>query len=119
MTAPISSETETEAVEAEGLPEVLREAARSAGDAVNDFAETTGVTPLVEEHPYGMVAAAVGIGYVLGGGLFSPTTARLVQTALKVAAIPAVQSQLLSVAEGLLEGLLTQGRRAGLDSDSE
>ena len=42
----------------------------------------------VDRHPYGMVAAALGAGYVLGGGLFTPTTARLLRLGFKVASLP-------------------------------
>ena len=36
------------------------------------------------EHPGRFVAAAVGVGYVLGGGLFSRLTARIVGTAIRI-----------------------------------
>ena len=39
----------------------------------------------MDEHPYRTLATAVGVGYVLGGGLFSSTTRRLVSAALKLA----------------------------------
>ena len=40
-----------------------------------------------------MVLAAAGIGYVLGGGLFSPLTSKIVRIGLRVALIPLVKSQ--------------------------
>lgn len=51
-----------------------------------------------DQHPYGALAAAVGVGYVLGGGFFSPLTERLAKLALKAgiraAVVPFVAAQL-------------------------
>ena len=38
----------------------------------------------MKRNPYGTVAAALGIGYVLGGGLFTPLTARIVRLGLRI-----------------------------------
>ena len=57
------------------------------------------------ERPGRSVAMAVGVGYVLGGGLFSRLTARIVGTALRIGLRTAV---LPFVTEGLL--LLSQKR---------
>ena len=35
-------------------------------------------------HPYGMVAGALAVGFVLGGGLFTRLTDRLAGTALRI-----------------------------------
>jgi hypothetical protein len=51
------------------------------------------------EHPGRSVAAAVGVGYVLGGGLFSRLTARLLGTGIRLGLRTAV---LPFVTEGLL-----------------
>jgi hypothetical protein len=51
------------------------------------------------EHPGRSVAMAVGVGYVLGGGLFSRLTARIVGTAIRIGLRTAV---LPFVTEGLL-----------------
>jgi hypothetical protein len=48
----------------------------------------------VERHPIGMVAAALGVGYVLGGGIFSPTTARLLRIGVRLALVPIIKSQI-------------------------
>lgn len=37
----------------------------------------------VDQHPYGALAAALGVGYVLGGGFFTPLTERIAKLALK------------------------------------
>jgi hypothetical protein len=38
----------------------------------------------LRRNPYGTVAAALGIGYLLGGGLFSPLTARILRVGLRI-----------------------------------
>jgi hypothetical protein len=65
----------------------------------------------VQRHPYAMVAAALGVGYVLGGGLFSSLTFRLVGLGVRVAALPLVKDQLLGLAEAAVSGF------AGGDAD--
>ena len=51
------------------------------------------------EHPGRSVAMAVGVGYVLGGGLFSRLTARIVGTGIRIGLRTAL---LPFVTEGLL-----------------
>ena len=51
------------------------------------------------EHPVRSVAMAVGLGYVLGGGLFSRLTARIVGTGIRMGLRTAL---LPFVTEGLL-----------------
>ncbi|MGZ6079301.1 MAG: hypothetical protein ACXWK4_00705 [Myxococcaceae bacterium] len=58
----------------------------------------------VQRHPYAMVAAALGVGYVLGGGLFSALTFRLVGLGVRVAAVPLVKNQLFGLAEAAVSG---------------
>jgi hypothetical protein len=79
-----------------------RAAAGGATEAVLDHARA---------NPYAALGAAFAVGYVIGGGLFSPTTRRLLSLGVKLAAIPAVQTTLLGVAEVALDGVLQQGRR--------
>jgi hypothetical protein len=51
-----------------------------------------------DQHPYGALAAAVGVGYVLGGGFFTPLTERIAKLVLKAgvraALVPFVAAQL-------------------------
>ncbi|MEP6652999.1 MAG: hypothetical protein ABJA82_06545 [Myxococcales bacterium] len=59
---------------------------------------TTALTDRLERNPYAVVAAAVGVGYVLGGGLFTRLTARIVGTALRMgitATLPFLKEELL------------------------
>lgn len=77
------------------------------------WSEVLGVNERVEKNPYGMVAAAFGIGYVLGGGLFTPTTARVVGLGVKLASVPVIREALLGMAEAAVDGFL-----AGAGSES-
>jgi hypothetical protein len=65
--------------------------------------ETLDLRGRVERHPYGMVLAAMGAGYVLGGGLFTPFTGRLVRIGLKLAALPLVKDELVGFAEAAVD----------------
>jgi hypothetical protein len=72
------------------------------GAAVSDFSRALDVSRRVQEHPYGTLAAALGVGYVLGGGLFTRLTARLA----KLGALVGLEL----VARPLMEGALESTR---------
>jgi hypothetical protein len=86
----------------------LGRAAHSFRTQVRSTAEELGhafdVRRRVRRHPYAFLAAAAGLGYVLGGGLFTRTTARLLGVAGRVAALPVVRSELIGLAEAVLAG---------------
>lgn len=84
--------------------------AEDANSALNGVADAVGLTEHVERSPYLSVAAAVGLGYVVGGGLFTGTTARLLRLGLKVAAVPMVQDQLLDLAETVIDQVLARAQ---------
>ncbi len=88
------------------------DAAKQAADAAStkgsELLEQSGVAGQVRKHPYAMVGAAFGLGYVAGGGLFSPTTARVLELAVKLAALPPVRDRLLDVAEAAVDAALAQ-----------
>jgi hypothetical protein len=74
-----------------------------AAGAVRDLNETLDLRGRVERNPYGMVAAAFGVGYVLGGGLFTPFTMRVLRLGVRLAALPFVKDELLHMVEGAVE----------------
>lgn len=92
----------------EAVSEQVTQAIHNANSAINGFADAVGLTEKVEKSPYGMVAAALGVGYVLGGGLFTPTTLRVLRIGMKLASIPAVRERLLDVAESAVDGVLAK-----------
>jgi len=56
----------------------------------------------LQRHPYGMVAGAVAVGFVLGGGLFTRLTARIAAAGLRMglmAAWPLLQQKLFETKE--------------------
>jgi len=77
-------------------------------ETVNDLKDRLDIDGRVARNPYGMVAAALGVGYVLGGGLFSPLTARLVgfgmRMGLRLAAIPFLENELRGLTESVMNG---------------
>lgn len=75
-----------------------------ARSTFEDLGQAVDLRGRVERHPYAMVAAAVGVGYVLGGGLFSSLTFRLLGIGVRVAAIPLVKHQLLDLAGAAVSG---------------
>jgi hypothetical protein len=72
-----------------------------------------------KERPGRIVAIAVGAGYLLGGGLFSRFTARLMGAGLRVglrlAVVPVVTQSLIDLGAGMFSG--AQG--TGGDDDDE
>lgn len=88
--------------------DTAQEAWSRTRETVNDLKERLDIDGRVARNPYGMLAAAVGVGYVLGGGLFSPLTARLVgfgmRIGLRLAAIPFLENELRGLTESVLNG---------------
>lgn len=55
---------------------------------------------IYRDNPFAVVAAAAGVGYLLGGGLFSPFTRRIVRIGLKGLIIPIASTQLKHLTAG-------------------
>ncbi|AKQ67397.1 hypothetical protein A176_004309 [Myxococcus hansupus] len=83
-----------------------------ARGAVEDLGQTLDLRGRVQRNPYGMMAAAIGVGYLLGGGLFTPLTARVLRLGVRLAALPLVKDELLGMAEAAFQGYQT-GRGMG------
>ena len=88
------------------------EEARAFGSAVSGSVEDLGraldLRGRVDRHPIGMVFAAMGVGYLLGGGLFSPLTGKLLKIGVRLALVPIIKSQL-----DVLAGNVESERPAG------
>ncbi len=70
-----------------------RTASRHGGSAA-----ALDVSGWIHRNPYGALASAIGVGFVMGGGLFTRLTARLVGAGVRlsvVAAVPLLREQLL------------------------
>ena len=97
----------------------VKELAKDANSALNGLSDAVGLTEHVEKAPYAMIGAALGVGYVIGGGLFTPTTARLIRMGMKLAAIPQVRDRLLDVAEAAIDGVMSNAANAARKQEPE
>lgn len=75
------------------MVEEARAFKEAIGSRADSFTRSVDLRGRVQRNPIGMVLAAAGVGYVLGGGLFSPLTGKIVRIGLRVALIPLVKSQ--------------------------
>ena len=82
------------------MVEEARAFKEAIGSQADSFTRAIDLRGRVQRNPLGMVLAAAGVGYVLGGGLFSPLTGRVVRIGLRLALIPLVKSQLANIAGG-------------------
>ena len=73
-------------------------------ESVAELREALAISRRMETNPYGMLAAAVGVGFILGGGLFSAVARRTLGAGLKLAlqfaALPLLEQQLSSLITG-------------------
>jgi len=94
----------------------------NARSAVSDLGQTLDLKGRVERNPYGMMAAAIGVGYVLGGGLFTPLTGRILKLGVRLAMLPFVKDELMGMAEAALQGYQagqsTMGGQSGVSGQS-
>jgi hypothetical protein len=88
--------------------DTAQEAWSRTRETVNDLKDRLDIDGRVARNPYGMMAAALGVGYVLGGGFFSPLTARIVglgvRMGLRLAAIPFLENELRELTESVVNG---------------
>ncbi len=81
---------------------ILEETRQLADDARSLYDTLQRENPLAyyyEQNPYAVLGAAAGLGYILGGGLFTPFTRRLLRVGLKTMAIPVAAKQLKELAQ--------------------
>ncbi len=79
------------------------EAVMSVEDAGSALRETLDIEGRVRRNPYGMVAGALGIGFVLGGGLFTRLAARILGAGLRIglmAALPILEKEIVQAVTG-------------------
>ena len=74
----------------------------AADRAPATLGEVLDIEGRLQRNPYGMVAGALAVGFVLGGGLFTRLTARLAGAGLRIglaAAWPLLQQQLFAATQ--------------------
>ena len=73
-------------------------------DSFSEMGDALDIKGRVNRHPYGTVAAAIGIGYVLGGGLFTPLTGGIVRLGVRIgmrlAVLPLLKQEVAELVEG-------------------
>ena len=87
----------------------VNESAHKAWDrtrgAVAELKRAAAIEERVNRNPYGSIAAALGIGYVLGGGIFTPLTSRIVALGLRIgirlAVLPMLKDEISVLADAL------------------
>lgn len=82
--------------------QIVDETRRLADDARNLVDTIRRENPIghyYDRNPYAVIAAAAGLGYILGGGLFSPFTRRILRVGFKAMALPVAASQLRQLAQ--------------------
>jgi len=80
------------------MVEEARAFKEAIGNQAESFTRAIDLRGRVQRNPIGMVLGAAGVGYVLGGGLFSPLTGKVLRIGLRLALIPLVKSQLANIA---------------------
>jgi hypothetical protein len=89
-----------------------KDAAKPPGDAAIEPLALD-VAALVEAHPVGTLATALGLGYALGGGLFTGFTARLLRwgfrLGVQLALVPALEREIPGLASTLGRSLEKSG----------
>jgi hypothetical protein len=63
-----------------------------------------GLQVQMQEHPYETLALAAGIGFILGGGLFSKLGSRVVAAAMRAGLASAVSPALSSILQEVVPG---------------
>ncbi len=72
-------------------------------DSRIDWRETLDIEGRLQRNPYGMLAGALAMGFVLGGGLFTRLTATIARAGLRMAvmaALPAIQQNIVDRQQG-------------------
>jgi hypothetical protein len=76
-------------------------------DSFSDLGDALDIKGRVDRHPYGTVAAALGIGYVLGGGLFTPLTGSIVRLGMRIgmrlAVLPLLRQEIAQLVDTMEE----------------
>jgi hypothetical protein len=80
------------------MVEEARAFKEALGESAERFVKSVDLRGRVQRHPFGMVCAAAGAGYLLGGGLFSPVTKKALRIGVRLALIPILKNALAGLA---------------------
>jgi hypothetical protein len=88
-----------EGIDGQRLVEDTRKLANNAQDYYMQLRRDNPLGRAYRENPYAVVAAAIGVGYVIGGGLFTPFTRRVLRMGMRALVIPMVATQIKSLTQ--------------------
>ena len=72
----------------------VRELAGDVAEAGRELREKVDLSRAIQEHPFRSLLIAAGVGYVLGGGLFTRLTGHVVRIGTRAMVLPILRSQL-------------------------
>jgi hypothetical protein len=73
--------------------------------AFDEIEERLDIQGRMERNPYATLAVAAGVGYVLGGGLFSRFTGHALRLGVRLMLVPMLKSELMALGEAAAEGM--------------
>lgn len=77
----------------------VQEIASDLGGAVTELYDRVELGRHLQENPYRTLALAAGVGYILGGGLFTPLTGSLFRVGMRAMILPLLQQTLEGVGQ--------------------
>lgn len=72
--------------------------------AAEEIRDRLDIQGRMERAPYQTMAIAMGVGYVLGGGLFSRLTGKALRVAFKAMLVPMINAKLMELGEAAAQG---------------
>ena len=90
--------------EARDVVEDSHKLADDVSEVYERVRENGSLRELYQRNPYAALAAAAGTGYVLGGGLFSPFTKRVMKIGMKALVVPVALSKLKGLSQEAAHG---------------
>lgn len=84
---------------ARAAKEELSELANAVANAGRKVAAKVAISERLQNEPVKTLAIAFGVGYVVGGGFFTPTTSRFLRIATRLWLLPAVRRELTNTRE--------------------
>lgn len=91
---------------------------KELGSVTQEVVRQVDLKGRVQRHPYGMLLFTTGMGYLLGGGLFSSMTARMMQMGLKLGALPWVREEMLRRLDDALRSSNEKGPTLNVEPSS-
>jgi len=78
----------------------VRELASDVAEAGRELRERVDLSRHIQAHPFRSLLIAAGVGYVLGGGLFSRLTGQILRVGGRALLLPLVRNQLETMIAG-------------------